>query len=175
MTLPLDFQSIIITLQHFWADHGCLIWQPYYTQVGAGTYNPATAFTGCWDLNPGMWLMSSLPCARMMAVTGITPTGCRCIPNSRSFSSPTQAMPRSSILPRWRSWALTRSSMILRFVEDNWESPALGAWGLGWEVWLDGQEITQFTYFQQAGGTFWTPFRWRLPTVLTASPSRCSG
>ena len=86
-----------------------------------------------------------------MAAMAKIPTAGSNITSTRSSSSPTRATRRSCTWAAWRRWALTRQHDI-RFVEDNWESPALGAWGLGWEVWLDGQEITQFTYFQQAGG-----------------------
>ena len=81
-----------------------------------------------------------------------TPTGCRCTRSSRSSSSPTPATRKSCYLQSLEAIGIDRRQHDIRFVEDNWESPALGSWGLGWEVWCDGLEITQFTYFQQAGG-----------------------
>ena len=151
MAQPLDFQSVIMTLQQFWADHGCLIWQPYYTQVGAGTMNPATFLR---VLGPEPWSVAYVE-------PSIRPDDGRYGQNPNRFQQhyqfqvilkPDPGNPQELYLQSLEAIGLDPRQHDIRFVEDNWESPALGAWGLGWEVWLDGQEITQFTYFQQAGG-----------------------
>ena len=151
MAQPLNFQSVIMTLQQFWADHGCLIWQPYYTQVGAGTMNPATFLR---VLGPEPWSVAYVE-------PSIRPDDGRYGQNPNRFQQhyqfqvilkPDPGNPQELYLQSLEAIGLDPRQHDIRFVEDNWESPALGAWGLGWEVWLDGQEITQFTYFQQAGG-----------------------
>jgi glycyl-tRNA synthetase len=151
MTQSLDFQSVIMTLQKFWADHGCLIWQPYYTQVGAGTMNPATFLR---VLGPEPWSVAYVE-------PSIRPDDGRYGQNPNRFQQhyqfqvilkPDPGNPQELYLQSLEALGINPREHDIRFVEDNWESPALGAWGLGWEVWLDGQEITQFTYFQQAGG-----------------------
>lgn len=151
MTQPLDFQSVIMTLQKFWAEHGCLIWQPYYTQVGAGTMNPATFLR---VLGPEPWSVAYVE-------PSIRPDDGRYGQNPNRFQQhyqfqvilkPDPGNPQELYLQSLQALGIDPREHDIRFVEDNWESPALGAWGLGWEVWLDGQEITQFTYFQQAGG-----------------------
>ena len=151
MTQPLDFQSVIMTLQRFWADQGCLIWQPYYTQVGAGTMNPATFLR---VLGPEPWSVAYVE-------PSIRPDDGRYGQNPNRFQQhyqfqvilkPDPGNPQELYLKSLEALGIDPRQHDIRFVEDNWESPALGAWGLGWEVWLDGQEITQFTYFQQAGG-----------------------
>ncbi len=156
MTEPLDFQTIIMTLQKFWADQGCLIWQPYYTQVGAGTMNPATVLR---VLGPEPWNVAYVE-------PSVRPDDGRYGENPNRFQQHTQFQvilkpdpgnPQEIYLKSLEALGIDPRQHDIRFVEDNWESPALGAWGLGWEVWLDGQEITQFTYFQQAGGMVLDP------------------
>ena len=151
MTKALDFQSIIITLQNYWADLGCLIWQPYYTQVGAGTMNPATFLR---VLGPEPWNVAYVE-------PGIRPDDGRYGENPNRMQQhyqfqvilkPDPGNPQEIYLDSLKALGIDPLQHDIRFVEDNWEQPAIGAWGLGWEVWLDGQEITQFTYFQQAGG-----------------------
>ena len=151
MTAPLDFQSIIFTLQRFWADHGCLIWQPYNHQVGAGTMNPARFLR---VLGPEPWNVGYVE-------PSVRPDDGRYGDNPYRLAQHTQFQvilkpdpgnPQELYLQSLEALGIDPRQHDIRFVEDNWESPALGAWGLGWEVWLDGQEITQFTYFQQAGG-----------------------
>jgi len=151
MTESLDFQTIIMTLQKFWADQGCLIWQPYYSQVGAGTMNPATVLR---VLGPEPWKVAYVE-------PSIRPDDGRYGENPNRFQQhyqfqvilkPDPGNPQEIYLKSLQALGVDPHQHDIRFVEDNWESPALGAWGLGWEVWLDGQEITQFTYFQQAGG-----------------------
>ncbi|OGO47372.1 MAG: hypothetical protein A2W37_13670 [Chloroflexi bacterium RBG_16_63_12] len=151
MKSPHTFQSLILTLEKFWADHGCVIWQPYYTQMGAGTMNPATFLR---VLGPEPWNVAYVE-------PSIRPDDGRYGENPNRFQQhyqyqvilkPDPGNPQELYLQSLAALGLNPREHDLRFVEDNWESPALGAWGLGWEVWADGQEITQFTYFQQAGG-----------------------
>jgi glycyl-tRNA synthetase len=156
MTPPLDFQSIFMTLQHFWAEHGCLIWQPYYQQVGAGTYNPATALR---VLGPEPWNVAFVePSIRPDdGRYGENPNRMQMHYQFQVILKPDPGNAQELYIASLAALGIDPLLHDLRFVEDNWESPALGAWGLGWEVWLDGQEITQFTYFQQAGGTLCDP------------------
>ena len=151
MNKPLDFQSVIMTLQHFWADQGCLIWQPYYSQIGAGTMNPGTFLR---VLGPEPWKVAYVE-------PSIRPDDGRYGENPNRFQQhyqfqvilkPDPGNPQEIYLKSLEAIGIDPREHDIRFVEDNWQQPALGAWGLGWEVWLDGQEITQFTYFQQAGG-----------------------
>jgi glycyl-tRNA synthetase len=156
MTPPLNFQSIILTLQHFWADHGCLIWQPYYQQVGAGTLNPATALR---VLGPEPWNVAYVePSIRPDdGRYGENPNRMQMHYQFQVILKPDPGNAQELYIASLAAIGIDPLKHDLRFVEDNWESPALGAWGLGWEVWLDGQEITQFTYFQQAGGALCDP------------------
>jgi glycyl-tRNA synthetase len=156
MDQPLDFQSIIMTLQHFWAEHGCLIWQPYYQQVGAGTLNPATALR---VLGPEPWNVGYVePSIRPDdGRYGENPNRMQMHYQFQVILKPDPGNAQELFITSLEALGIDPKLHDLRFVEDNWESPALGAWGLGWEVWLDGQEITQFTYFQQAGGMLCDP------------------
>ncbi|UCH59831.1 MAG: glycine--tRNA ligase subunit beta [Anaerolineales bacterium] len=156
MTQPLDFQSIIMTLQKFWAERGCLIWQPYYSQVGAGTMNPATALR---VLGPEPWNVGYVePSIRPDdGRYGENPNRMQMHYQFQVILKPDPGNPQEIYLQSLQALGLNPRQHDFRFVEDNWESPALGAWGLGWEVWLDGQEITQFTYFQQSGGQLLDP------------------
>jgi glycyl-tRNA synthetase len=151
MTPSFDFQTIIMTLQRFWAEQGCLIWQPYYTQVGAGTYNPATYLR---VLGPEPWNVAYVePSIRPDdGRYGKNPNRLQQHYQFQVILKPDPGNPQELYLSSLEALGIDPRRHDIRFVEDNWESPALGAWGLGWEVWLDGQEITQFTYFQQAGG-----------------------
>jgi glycyl-tRNA synthetase len=151
MKEPLDFQSVIMTLQKFWADQGCLIWQPYYNQIGAGTMNPGTFLR---VLGPEPWNVAYVE-------PSIRPDDGRYGENPNRFQQhyqfqvilkPDPGNPQELYLKSLEALGINPREHDIRFVEDNWQQPALGAWGLGWEVWMDGQEITQFTYFQQAGG-----------------------
>src|SRR5512135_3424926 len=154
--MTLDFQSIIMTLQDFWAKHGCLIWQPYYSQVGAGTLNPATSLR---VLGPEPWNVAYVePSIRPDdARYGENPNRMQMHYQLQVILKPDPGNPQEIYLKSLESIGIDPHRHDFRFVEDNWEQPALGAWGLGWEVWLDGQEITQFTYFQQAGGQVLDP------------------
>lgn len=156
MSDTLTFQDIIMTLQKFWAERGCLIWQPYYTQVGAGTMNPATALR---VLGPEPWNVAYVePSIRPDdGRYGENPNRMQMHYQFQVILKPDPGNPQEIYLQSLEALGINTRRHDIRFVEDNWESPALGAWGLGWEVWLDGQEITQFTYFQQAGGQVLDP------------------
>ena len=156
MNQPLDFQSIIMTLQHFWAEKGCLIWQPYYQQVGAGTLNPATALR---VLGPEPWNVAYVePSIRPDdGRYGENPNRMQMHYQFQVILKPDPGNAQELYIASLAALGIDPLLHDLRFVEDNWETPTLGAWGLGWEVWLDGQEITQFTYFQQAGGALCDP------------------
>jgi glycyl-tRNA synthetase len=146
-----SLQSIILQLQEFWAAHGCLITQPYYTQVGAGTMNPSTFLR---VLGPEPWNVAYVE-------PSIRPDDGRYGENPNRFQQHTQFQvilkpdpgnPVELYLQSLEAIGINPRQHDIRLVEDNWEQPAIAAWGLGWEIWLDGQEITQFTYFQQVGG-----------------------
>src|SRR6202162_5294207 len=145
------FQSMILALEKFWADRGAVIWQPYYSQVGAGTMNPATFLR---VLGPEPWNVAYVE-------PSIRPDDGRYAENPNRFQQhyqyqvilkPDPGNPQEIYLESLAALGLDPRQHDIRFVEDNWESPALGAWGLGWEVWLNGMEVSQFTYFQQVGG-----------------------
>ncbi|MFZ1509695.1 MAG: glycine--tRNA ligase subunit beta [Anaerolineae bacterium] len=145
------FQDVIMRLQHFWAEQGCLIWQPYSEKVGAGTMNPATVLR---VLGPEPWNVAyAEPSYRADdGRYGENPNRMQMHTQFQVILKPDPGNPQELYLQSLEAIGIERRKHDIRFVEDNWASPALGAWGLGWEVWLDGLEITQFTYFQQAGG-----------------------
>jgi glycyl-tRNA synthetase len=151
MSQPLNFQQVILKLHQFWADHGCVIWEPYNVQVGAGTGNPATLLR---VLGPEPWRVAYVePSVRPDdGRYGDNPNRMQKYYQYQVILKPDPGNPQELYLQSLEALGINPREHDIRFVEDNWESPALGAWGLGWEVWLDGQEITQFTYFQQAGG-----------------------
>jgi glycyl-tRNA synthetase len=151
MRQPLTFQQVILRMQQYWADHGCLVWQPYSEKVGAGTYNPATVLR---VLGPEPWNVGYVePSFRPDdGRFGDNPNRMQMHTQFQVILKPDPGNPQELYLESLYALGVRREEHDIRFVEDNWESPALGAWGLGWEVWLDGLEITQFTYFQQAGG-----------------------
>lgn len=151
MTKPLNFQAMIMKLHAFWAEQGCLIWNPYNLQVGAGTNNPATLLR---VLGPEPWRVAYVePSVRPDdGRYGENPNRMQYYFQYQVILKPDPGNPQELYLQSLEALGINPREHDIRFVEDNWESPALGAWGLGWEVWLDGQEITQFTYFQQAGG-----------------------
>ncbi|MBN1953739.1 MAG: glycine--tRNA ligase subunit beta [Anaerolineae bacterium] len=151
MSNPLTFQQALLRLQQFWADHGCLIWQPYSEKVGAGTMNPATILR---VLGPEPWNVAYVePSYRPDdGRYGENPNRMQMHTQLQVILKPDPGNPQELYLQSLEALGIRRQEHDVRFVEDNWETPALGAWGLGWEVWLDGLEITQFTYFQQAGG-----------------------
>ncbi len=151
MTQKQTFQSIILKLQEFWAERGCVIWQPYYTQVGAGTMNPATFLR---VLGPEPWSVAYVePSVRPDdGRYGENPNRLQMHYQFQVILKPDPGNPQELYLESLKAIGIDPRQHDIRFVEDNWEQPAISAWGLGWEVWLDGQEITQFTYFQQVGG-----------------------
>ena len=151
MRKSLTFQQVILRLQDFWAEHGCLIWQPYSEKLGAGTYNPATVLR---VLGPEPWNVGYVePSYRPDdGRFGDNPNRMQMHTQFQVILKPDPGNPQELYLESLYALGIRREEHDIRFVEDNWESPVLGAWGLGWEVWLDGLEITQFTYFQQAGG-----------------------
>jgi glycyl-tRNA synthetase len=140
-----------MTLHHFWQEQGCLLWQPYNIQVGAGTNNPATLLR---VLGPEPWRVAYVePSIRPDdGRYGENPNRMQMFYQYQVILKPDPGNPQELYLQSLAAIGIDLSKHDVRFVEDNWKSPAIGAWGLGWEVWLDGQEITQFTYFQQAGG-----------------------
>ena len=156
MTRSLNFQQIILKLHEFWAAQGCVIWQPYNIQVGAGTGNPATLLR---VLGPEPWRVAYVePSVRPDdGRYGENPNRMQYYYQYQVILKPDPGDPIGLYLRSLEALGINSREHDIRFVEDNWESPALGAWGLGWEVWLDGQEITQFTYFQQAGGIVLDP------------------
>ncbi len=156
MSKPLTFQQVILRLQQFWAGLGCLLWQPYSEKVGAGTANPATILR---VLGPEPWNVAYVePSYRPDdGRYGENPNRMQMHIQFQVILKPDPGNPQELYLQSLEALGIRREEHDIRFVEDNWESPALGAWGLGWEVWLDGLEITQFTYFQQAGGLILDP------------------
>ena len=145
-----------MTLEKFWAERGCLIWQPYNQQMGAGTMNPATFLR---VLGPEPWNVAYVePSIRPDdGRYGENPNRLQQHYQYQVILKPDPGNPQELYLQSLEALGINPREHDIRFVEDNWESPAIGAWGLGWEVWLDGQEITQFTYFQQAGGLLCDP------------------
>jgi glycyl-tRNA synthetase len=143
-------QEVIRRLDEYWSQHGCLVWFPYSEKVGAGTMNPATVLR---VLGPEPWNVAYVE-PSFRADDGRyaeNPNRMQMHNQYQVILKPDPGNPQELYLGSLEAAGLDLTKHDVRFVEDNWESPALGAWGLGWEVWLDGQEITQFTYFQQAG------------------------
>jgi len=147
----MTFQNLILGLQKFWADHGCLIVQPYNSEVGAGTYNPQTFLRA---LGPEPWNVAFVEPSRRPSDGryGENPNRMQQFHQFQVILKPSPADIQDLYLESLRVLGTDPLQHDVRFVEDDWESPTLGAWGLGWQVWLDGQEISQFTYFQQVGG-----------------------
>lgn len=147
----ITFQDIIQTLQDFWIKQGCILWQPYDIETGAGTMNPATFLR---VLGPEPWNVAYVePCRRPKdGRYGENPNRLQHYYQFQVILKPAPENPQELYLKSLEALGIDLTSHDIRFVEDDWESPTLGAWGLGWEVWLDGMEITQFTYFQQTGG-----------------------
>ena len=146
-----SFQELIFTLNQFWSQQGCVIMQPYDTEKGASTMNPAT-FLRVLDNKP--WNMACIePCRRPTdGRYGENPNRLQHYFQYQVIMQPSPHHSQDLYLKSLEELGLKLKEHDVRFVEDNWESPTLGAWGCGWEVWLNGMEITQFTYFQQAGG-----------------------
>ncbi|MBI5188308.1 MAG: glycine--tRNA ligase subunit alpha [Nitrospirae bacterium] len=144
-------QDLILKLQTFWSQQGCVIQQPYDIEVGAGTFNPATFFR---VLGPEPWKAAYVEPSRRPTDGryGENPNRLQHYYQYQVILKPSPFEIQDLYLESLSNINIDLSKHDIRFVEDDWESPTLGAWGLGWEVWLDGMEITQFTYFQQVGG-----------------------
>ena len=146
----MNFQELILSLEKFWADRGCLIQQPYDLEVGAGTFNPATLLRA---LGPEPWSVAYVEPSRRPTDGryGENPNRLGHYYQYQVLIKPSPMDIQELYLDSLRALGIDPLDHDIRFVEDDWESPTLGASGLGWEVWLDGMEITQFTYFQLAG------------------------
>lgn len=147
----LTFQEIIFRLEKYWSDHGCIVAQPYDVEMGAGTMHP---FTFLKSLGPDPWNVAYVQPSRRPADGryGENPMRLQHYFQYQVILKPSPDNVQDLYLKSLSAIGLDLHEHDIRFVEDDWESPTLGAWGLGWEVWLDGNEITQFTYFQQVGG-----------------------
>ena len=145
------FQELILNLQAFWAERGCVIMQPYDMEMGAGTFHPATFLRA---VGPEPWSAAYVqPCRRPTdGRYGDNPFRLQHYYQYQVVIKPSPDAIQEMYLDSLRAIGIDPLVHDIRFVEDNWESPTLGAWGIGWEVWLNGMEITQFTYFQQVGG-----------------------
>ncbi|MBD3649238.1 MAG: glycine--tRNA ligase subunit alpha [Pseudomonadales bacterium] len=145
------FQQLILALQEYWAKQGCVLMQPYDLEVGAGTFHPATFLR---SVGPETWNAAYVqPCRRPTdGRYGENPNRYQYYYQFQVVMKPSPENFQDLYLDSLRHLGVDPLTHDIRFVEDNWESPTLGAWGLGWEVWMDGMEITQFTYFQQTGG-----------------------
>ena len=149
--MALNFQELVFNLQKFWSDYGCIIQQPYDIEKGASTMNPATFLR---SLGPEPWNTAMIePCRRPTdARYGENPNRLGHYFQYQVILKPNPKNAQDLYLNSLSAMGIDLERHDVRFVEDNWESPTLGAAGVGWEVWLDGMEITQFTYFQQVGG-----------------------
>jgi len=145
------FQDLILALQNYWAQRGCVIQQPYDLEKGAGTFHPATFLR---SLGPEPWNVAYVEPSRRPTDGryGENPNRLQHYYQFQVILKPSPMEIQELYLDSLKSFGIDPLKHDIRFVEDDWESPTLGAWGLGWEVWLDGMEITQFTYFQQCGG-----------------------
>lgn len=146
-----SFQGLILTLQRFWADYGCVILQPYDMEVGAGTFHPATTLRA---LGPNPWRAAYVQPSRRPkdGRYGENPNRFQHYYQFQVILKPNPPNLQELYLESLRAIGIDMSLHDIRFVEDDWESPTLGAWGLGWECWCDGMEVSQFTYFQQVAG-----------------------
>ena len=145
------FQDVIMNLQRYWADQGCVVLQPYDNEVGAGTFHTATTLR---SLGPGTWRTAYVQPSRRPTDGryGENPNRLQHYYQFQVLLKPSPDNVQDLYLDSLRAIGIDVEQHDVRFVEDDWESPTLGAWGLGWEVWIDGMEVTQFTYFQQVGG-----------------------
>ena len=147
----MNFQDMIFALKNFWSSQGCIIYEPYDVEKGAGTMNPATFLR---TLGPEPWHVAYVEPSRRPADGryGDNPNRLYQHHQFQVICKPSPDNIQELYLKSLETLGINPAEHDIRFVEDNWESPTLGAWGLGWEVWLDGMEVTQFTYFQQVGG-----------------------
>ncbi len=150
-TSDTSFQNLILKLQSFWAARGCVILQPYDMEVGAGTFHPATTLRA---LGPEPWRAAYVQPSRRPSDGryGENPNRLQHYYQFQVILKPSPPDSQDIYLESLAELGIDPNAHDIRFVEDDWESPTLGAWGLGWEVWCDGMEVTQFTYFQQVGG-----------------------
>ena len=146
-----SFQSLILELQRFWAEQGCVVLQPYDLEVGAGTFHPATTLR---SLGPKPWRAAYVQPSRRPTDGryGENPNRLQHYYQFQVILKPSPIAVQTLYLDSLARLGIDARAHDIRFVEDDWESPTLGAWGLGWDVWCDGMEVTQFTYFQQVGG-----------------------
>jgi glycyl-tRNA synthetase alpha chain len=151
-----SFQKIILRLQNFWGDHGCVLLQPYDIEVGAGTFHTATFLRA---LGPEPWKAAYVQPSRRPkdGRYGENPNRLQHYYQYQVVLKPSPANIQELYLDSLRALGIDTAEHDIRFVEDDWESPSLGAWGLGWEVWLNGMEVTQFTYFQEVGSLVCRP------------------
>ena len=171
---PPSFQELILRLHNFWAAQGCVILQPYDVEMGAGTFHPATTLRA---LGPKPWKAAYVQPSRRPSDGryGENPNRLQHYYQYQVIMKPSPADAQKLLLDSYRAIGLDPLLHDFRFVEDDWESPTLGAWGLGWEVWCDGMEVTQFTYFQQVGGieceTVSCEITYGLERIATVLPS----
>ena len=160
----LSFQSLILTLQNFWSRKGCILLQPYDSEVGAGTFHPATTLHSLGHPED-VWNCAYVQPSRRPSDGryGNNPNRLQHYYQFQVLMKPAPSNIQETFLESLNAIGIDSRQHDIRFVEDDWESPTLGAWGLGWEVWCDGMEITQFTYFQQVGGFDCNP----IPVELT--------
>ena len=152
----MTFQQLILTLQNFWASRGCVIMQPYDGEMGAGTFHPAT-FLGAIGPEPSRVAYVQPSRRPTDGRYGENPNRLQHYYQFQVILKPSPLDIQELYLESLKALGIDPLVHDIRFVEDNWESPTLGAWGLGWEVWLNGMEVTQFTYFQQVGGLDCSP------------------
>jgi len=170
---PLDpgrsFQGLILALQRYWAEWGCVILQPYDMEVGAGTFHPATTLRA---LGPKPWRAAYVQPSRRPkdGRYGENPNRLQHYYQFQVTLKPSPDDIQDLYLKSLAAIGIDTTVHDIRFVEDDWESPTLGAWGLGWECWCDGMEVTQFTYFQQVAGFECAPVSGELTTGWSASP-----
>ena len=163
----MNFQELIMKLQQFWSDQGCLIVQPLDLEVGAGTFHPVSFLR---SLGPEPWNVAYVQPSRRPTDGryGENPNRLQHYYQFQVIMKPSPTDIQNIYLESLKALGVDHAKHDIRFVEDDWESPTLGAWGLGWEVWFDGMEITQFTYFQQVGGIDLSP----IPVELTIGIER---
>lgn len=168
----LTFQDLIFKLKEYWGKEGCLIREPYDLEKGAGTFNPDTFLR---SLGPEPWKVAYVEPSRRPADGryGENPNRLGYYFQFQVIIKPSPDNIQDLYLKSLEFLGIVLQEHDIRFVHDDWESPTLGAWGLGWEVWLDGMEITQFTYFQQVGGSIFPLSPWRSHTGRRGSQCTC--
>lgn len=169
-----SFQDLILVLQQYWAAHGCVLLQPYDMEVGAGTFHPATTLRA---LGPKAWNVAYVQPSRRPTDGryGENPNRLQHYYQYQVILKPSPPDIQDLYLNSLYAIGIDPKNHDIRFVEDDWESPTLGAWGLGWEVWCDGMEVSQFTYFQQVGGFDCNPVSGELTYGLERLAMYCQG